>query len=327
MELLKVENLNLSYDDKQILKNISFNVDKGEIVGIVGLSGAGKTSLLRTLNLLQQADSGKIVFDGTDLNNLSDKEVRKCRKDIGVVFQQFNLFKNKTVETNIGFPLSLEHTDKKEIKGKVSSLIDEVGLRHRLSAYPSQLSGGEMQRVAIARALITDPKMILLDEPTSALDPMITKKVLDLVLDINQKHGITMVTVTHDMDVVKKICDKVAYLKGGELKFYGPTHEFFAKMEKDFTAQSYDELLSSSGKTKSDKTDIFKVTFWGKLTGEPIIWETARNKELTLNILYGKIEELKHGPFGTLYIEVGGKDKESFASELKNKVYGLEVIS
>lgn len=327
MELLKVENLNLSYDRNQILKNISFNVDTGEIVGIVGLSGAGKTSLLRTLNLLQKADSGKIIFDGTDLNGLTEKQVRKFRKEIGVVFQQFNLFRNKTVEINIGFPLSLERGDKKEIKEKISSLIEEVGLKHRLSAYPSQLSGGELQRVAIARALITDPKMILLDEPTSALDPMITKKVLDLVLEINKKHGITMVTVTHDMDVVKKICDKVAYLKNGELKFYGPTHEFFAKMEKDFTAESYDELLASSGnENKKENAGIYKITFWGKHTGEPIIWDTAKNRDLSLNILYGKIEALKHGPFGVMYIEISGRDKEIFVKELEKKVYGLEVI-
>ena len=327
MELLKVENLNLSYDDKRILNDISFNVVEGEIVGIVGLSGAGKTSLLRTLNLLQPADSGKIIFNRTDLNGLSEKQVRKHRKEIGVVFQQFNLFRNKTVEANVGFPLSLEHVDKKEIKEKVNSLVAEVELEHRLNAYPSQLSGGELQRVAIARALITDPKMILLDEPTSALDPMITKKILDLVLEINKKHGITIVTVTHDMDVVKKICDRVAYLKNGALKFYGPTHEFFAQMEKDFTAESYDDLLAlASARNNNREGRIYKITFWGPATGEPVIWETARNMDVSLNMLYGKIEELKHGRFGVMYIEIRGKDEENFAQEIKEKVYGLEVI-
>lgn len=333
MNIVSVENLNLTYEEKgnknHILKNISFEVEKGEILGIVGLSGAGKTSLLRTLNLLHKPDSGKIIFEQEDITKLNEKTVIPIRKKIGVVFQHFNLFRNKNVYNNIAFPLSLEKIDKEEIKKRVEKIANEIGLTERLNAYPSQLSGGEQQRVGIARSIITNPDLILLDEPTSALDPMITKIILDLVLDISIKRGLTIITVTHDMDVVKRICDKVAYLKKGNLSFFGETHEFFASLTTKEVSEFENEFLTDFEKIKkreSDEKKFIRVVFWGENTHESVIWDTAKDMDINVNILYGKIEELKKGPFGSLILEISGKQSMNFIKNLKEKVYYLEVI-
>ncbi len=333
MNIVSVENLNLTYEEKgnknHILKDISFEVEKGEILGIVGLSGAGKTSLLRTLNLLHKPDSGKIIFEREDITKLNEKTVIPIRKKIGVVFQHFNLFRNKNVYNNIAFPLLLEKIDKEEIKRRVEKIADEIGLTERLNAYPSQLSGGEQQRVGIARSIITNPDLILLDEPTSALDPMITKIILDLVLDISIKRGLTIITVTHDMDVVKRICDKVAYLKKGNLSFFGETHEFFASLTTKEVSEFENEFLTDFEKIKkreSDEKKFIRVVFWGKNTHESVIWDTAKDMDINVNILYGKIEELKKGPFGSLILEISGEQSMNFIKNLKEKVYYLEVI-
>jgi len=333
VNIVSVENLNLTYEEKgnknHILKDISFEVEKGEILGIVGLSGAGKTSLLRTLNLLHKPDSGKIIFEREDITKLNEKTVIPIRKKIGVVFQHFNLFRNKNVYNNIAFPLLLEKIDKEEIKRRVEKIADEIGLTERLNAYPSQLSGGEQQRVGIARSIITNPDLILLDEPTSALDPMITKIILDLVLDISIKRGLTIITVTHDMDVVKRICDKVAYLKKGNLSFFGETHEFFASLTTKEVSEFENEFLTDFEKIKkreSDEKKFIRVVFWGKNTHESVIWDTAKDMDINVNILYGKIEELKKGPFGSLILEISGEQSMNFIKNLKEKVYYLEVI-
>lgn len=333
VDIISVKNLNLAYEENgrknQILKNISFKVKRGEILGIVGLSGAGKTSLLRTLNLLHKPDSGEILFEENNITKLNEKTVIPIRKKIGVVFQHFNLFRNKNVYDNIAFPLVLEKVEKKEIKERVEKIASEIDLTERLNAYPSQLSGGEQQRVGIARSIITNPDLILLDEPTSALDPMITKKILDLVLSVSSKRGLTIITVTHDMDVVKRICDKVAYLKSGTLNFFGETHEFFASLTTKEISEFENEFLTDFEKIKKresfDKRFI-RVVFWGKNTHESVIWNTAKDKKICVNILYGKIEELKKGPFGSLILEISGEQSDEFIRSLKDKVYFLEVI-
>ncbi|MDI3472032.1 MAG: D-methionine transport system ATP-binding protein [Thermotogaceae bacterium] len=332
-EIIRAEDLVLSYgkgnNRRIILDHINFSLSEGQIFGIVGLSGAGKTSLLRTFNLLNTPDSGKIVFDGIEITSLDDVKLREIRKKIGVVFQNFNLFRSKTVIENIAFPLILDGTSKKEAFKKVSAIAEELGLSHRLNAYPSQLSGGEQQRVAIARALITDPKLILLDEPTSSLDPLTTKKILNLVLEINERHNVTFIVVTHEMEVVKRICDSVAFLKFGKIDFLGSTHEFFIKVEngdiEDFGEKIEEEILPELI-AEFDKNHIFRVIFWGENTKKPVLWETAKKFDIKINILYGKIEKFKLGNYGSLIIEVEGKGIEEFVEELRNSVYSIEPL-
>jgi D-methionine transport system ATP-binding protein len=327
--ILAVNNLNLSFEDKtgrrKILDNVSFSVEEGQIVGIVGLSGAGKTSLLRTLNLLQPVDSGEIHFDGKNIVSLREDEIRKMRKKIGVVFQSFNLFRNRTVLQNIAFPLKIQGMDSKSVKKKVLEIAGELGLNHRLRAYPSQLSGGEQQRAAIARALVMDPRMILLDEPTSALDPKTTGRILDLVVELNRRHSMTFIVVTHDMDVIKKTCDKVAYLENGKLEFYGPAHEFFVKIEKN-EVRDFGTPLEINGRLAGKEGKLLRVLFWGNRTHEPVMWKVSKELDVSINILYGKIEELKHGPFGAMIISVEGKQQEMFIERLRNSVYSLEEV-
>lgn len=328
--ILEVENLNLSFEDKsgkrKILNNVSFSVQKGEIVGIVGLSGAGKTSLLRTLNLLQPVDSGSILFDGINIVRLSESEVRSVRKKIGVVFQSFNLFRYRTVYQNIAFPLKIQGITRSKIKSRVLNIASELSLDHRLNAYPSQLSGGEQQRAAIARSLVVDPKMILLDEPTSALDPRTTDRLLDLVVNLNRKHRITFVVVTHDMDVIKRTCDRVAYLQNGKLYFLGPTHEFFVKVESN-EVSDFGGPLELEKSFLSGNKKILRVLFWGERIREPVLWEIAKENDVMINILYGKIEKLKNGPFGTLIIGIEGEKKARFVERLRETVFYLEEVS
>ena len=327
--ILRVEKLNLSFEDKsgkrKILDDVSLSVEEGEIVGIVGLSGAGKTSLLRTLNLLQPVDSGSIFFDGLDIVGLKESEVRNVRKKIGVVFQSFNLYRYRTLYQNIAFPLKIQGVSKKEIEERVMNIATELGLEHRLRAYPSQLSGGEQQRAAIARALVMDPKMILLDEPTSALDPKTTCRLLDLVVSLNEKHGITFVVVTHDMDVIKRTCDRVAYLQNGKLDFFGPTHEFFVKIENNEVSDFGKPLELEKGLLSANKK-ILRVLFWGTRTHEPVLWKIAKENDVMINILYGKIEEFKNGPFGTLIIGVEGEKQDLFVEKLRESVFFLEEV-
>lgn len=333
-KILKVKDLVLSYNINgnkiKILDHINFSIGEGQIFGIVGLSGAGKTSLLRTFNLLNPPDSGKIIFDDVEITSLDEKFLRKVRKKIGIVFQSFNLFRSKTVIKNIAFPLILENHDKKAAFEKAKSIADELGLSHRLNAYPSQLSGGEQQRVSIARALITDPKLILLDEPTSSLDPLTTKKILDLVLKINKRHNVTFIVVTHEMEVVKRICDSVAFLRKGRIAFLGPTNEFFIMVEKnkieEFSEKIEEKILPELF-ANSNKGLVLRVIFWGENTNKPILWETARKFDVKINILYGKIERFKLGNYGSLLIEAKGEDLDKFVGDLKNKVYSLEQLT
>jgi D-methionine transport system ATP-binding protein len=265
------------------------------------------------------------LFDGLDIVKLSESEIRRIRKKIGVVFQSFNLFRYRTVYQNIGFPLKIQGIAKREIKSRILNIASELGLDHRLNAYPSQLSGGEQQRAAIARALVMDPKLILLDEPTSSLDPRTTGRLLDLVVNLNERHGITFVVVTHDMDVIKRTCDRVAYLQNGKLDFFGPTHEFFVKIESnevsDFGAPLEVEKSFFSGKKK-----ILRVLFWGERTHDPVLWEIAKENDVLINILYGKIEKLKNGPFGTLIIGIEGEKQAQFVEKLRESVFHLEEV-
>ncbi|MBQ8856963.1 MAG: ATP-binding cassette domain-containing protein [Lachnospiraceae bacterium] len=211
----------------EAVKDITFSIEKGDIFGIIGLSGAGKSTLVRCLNLLEKPNTGNIYIDGKNLMELSAKELRRERQDIGMIFQHFNLLMQRNVVDNICFPLEIAGVKKKEARARAMKLLETVGLSEKAKAYPAQLSGGQKQRVAIARVLANNPKILLCDEATSALDPQTTKSILNLLKEINEKYGITIVVITHEMAVIREICSKVAVLDHGSLVEQGTVEEIF----------------------------------------------------------------------------------------------------
>lgn len=229
--IIRVENISKTFKAKngqvEAVKNISFSIEKGDIFGIIGLSGAGKSTLVRCLNLLEKPNEGSIYIDGKNLMKLSQKELRKERQDIGMIFQHFNLLMQRNVVDNICFPLEIAGVKRKEAKKRALELLETVGLSDKAKAYPAQLSGGQKQRVAIARVLANNPKILLCDEATSALDPKTTKSILKLLKEINQEYGITIVVITHEMAVIKEICSKVAVLDQGYLVEQGTVEDVF----------------------------------------------------------------------------------------------------
>lgn len=229
--MIQINNLRKSYlvngTKVEAVKGISFNVEKGQIFGIIGKSGAGKSSLLRCLNLLEIPDEGEILIEGMDITKLKQKELRNIRKEVSMIFQHFNLLKNSTVFKNVAFPLEIAGYKKDEIDSRVLELLDLVGLKDKKDEYPANLSGGQKQRVAIARALANNPKILLCDEATSALDPLTTKQILDLILELNRKLGLTVVLITHEMDVVDRICTHVAVMEKGEIVEIGYKDDVF----------------------------------------------------------------------------------------------------
>jgi len=329
--MLEIKNLNLIYNKNlHILKNINFKVDKAEITGIIGLSGAGKTSILRSMVMLEKPTSGEINLNGKNLVLLKEKELRKERKKISVVFQNYNLLSTRTVYDNIALPLEI--SGEINIKEKVLEIAEEVGLSDRLEHYPSALSGGEKQRTAIARGMVNYPDILLLDEPTSALDPNTTDTILKLILKLNKKHNLSTIIVTHEMDVIKRACDKVVYLKDGKVSFFGPVYKLFVEKEKEIYDEFYKEINIDwkAARTKSDKDNqkLIKVTFYGENTHEPILDEISKKYNIKMNYIYGKIEHLKKEPYGTLIISIEYEDKdiEGFLKDLESKVYRLEEL-
>ncbi len=220
------------YADIEILKNINFKIEKGDIFGVIGLSGAGKSTLIRTINKLEKIDGGEIIIDDKEISKLSGKELMEFRKEIGMIFQNFNLLSSRTVYENVKLPLELIH---KIDEKRIFEILDLVELTDKKDSYISKLSGGQKQRVAIARALITKPKILLCDEATSALDPLIANNILDLLKKINESLGITIVVITHQLEVVKKICNKLVVLKEGEIVEKGETDAIFQNARHEFT--------------------------------------------------------------------------------------------
>lgn len=234
--MITFENITKTYGGKthvQALKGISLTIHDGEIFGIIGKSGAGKSTLVRCINMLEKPTTGKVIIDDKELTAMSDSQLRAERKNIGMIFQHFNLLSSRTVFDNIAFPLELAGASKEVIRSKVDSLLELVGLTDRQFNYPSQLSGGQKQRVGIARALASDPKILLCDEATSALDPQTTKSILELLKDINKRLGITIVIITHEMAVIKEICDRVAVIEGGVIKEQGRVIDVFTNPQSE----------------------------------------------------------------------------------------------
>jgi D-methionine transport system ATP-binding protein len=314
--MIEIRNVSKTFrtKDKEViaLKNINLEISKGDIYGLIGYSGAGKSTLVRMINLLEVPDEGEVIINGTIINNISKKELRGVRNNIGMIFQHFNLMNSIDVYNNIALPLKNKGYSKSEINNKVKNLLGLVGLEDKEHAYPRELSGGQKQRVAIARALGSDPEILLCDEATSALDPNTTKSILELLKEIQNKLGITIVMITHQMEVVKNICNKVAIMENGGIVEKGNIVDIFtsprAKITKDFVAHSMgsDEILN---KLKETKQNIYKITFSGDVTHEPIISKITTDYEVKVNILFGNIENLMGTVIGSLMVEFIGDSK------------------
>jgi D-methionine transport system ATP-binding protein len=308
-----------SSGDLHALKDINLTINEGEIFGIIGLSGAGKSTLVRCINMLEKPTSGKVIVDGQEMTALGEEQLRKARQNIGMIFQHFNLLSSRTVFGNIAFPLEIQGLDKAAIQKKVEPLLDLVGLKDRADHYPSQLSGGQKQRVGIARALASDPKVLLCDEATSALDPQTTESILNLLRDINKRLHITIVMITHQMNVVKEICDRVAVIENGEIIEQGSMVDIFTNPQKATTREFVASIQHNDLPDFVRKLDIHKdykagdkalvsLSFIGDSAGEPIVSVLIKEYDTNVNILTANIENLQDTPFGTLLIEVEGDE-------------------
>jgi D-methionine transport system ATP-binding protein len=331
--VLEVKNLNKTYPNGkeriQALKNINLKVEKGEIYGIIGLSGAGKSTLIRTLNLLEQPDSGIVEIDGRNLMEFKEKELREVRREIGMIFQNFNLLSSLTVYENVELPLKIAR--KKDRKDRVMDLLKLVGLEEKAESYPSQLSGGQKQRVGIARALANNPKILLCDEPTSALDPVTTKSILNLLKEINEKFSLTTVIITHDMGVIKNLCHKVAVISGGDLVEKGEVFEVFTNPKSDATKELLleDPFIEQKELYISNGVKYLNLQFKGEEATQPIISRGLRKvKGVELNILKGSIEDINGKKFGRLLVELKGEEglQRQFLEYLKENEVMVEVL-
>ncbi|UOY93985.1 methionine ABC transporter ATP-binding protein [Ectobacillus sp. JY-23] len=315
--MIEIRNLTKEYQTKKGtvigVDRVSLQIHSGEIFGIVGYSGAGKSSLLRCLNLLERPSAGQVLIDGVDLTALHKNQLRQARLKIGMIFQHFHLISSKTVYDNISFSLKAAGKSKQEIEKKVTELLHLVGLADKKDVYPAQLSGGQKQRVGIARALANDPSVLLCDEATSALDPKTTKSILRLLKDINRELGITIVLITHEMDVVKEICDRMAVMQDGKIIEEGSVYELFANPREELTQQFIDSVLQfeiPKRVLEHCKGTIIKIQFQGSIAEESVVSDVFQKFRVQGNILHGKIEYIQETPLGIFVMELIGDASE-----------------
>ena len=333
--MIKLVNVEKTYFSKAgdiaALKKTNIEVKEGEIFGIIGLSGAGKSTLIRCINMLEVPTGGQVFVDGQELTAMNEAQLRKARQNIGMIFQHFNLLASRTVFDNIAFPLEIQGLPKEKIAERVGELLDLVQLKDRADYYPSQLSGGQKQRVGIARALASNPKVLLSDEATSALDPQTTKSILQLLRDINKRLNLTIVMITHQMEVVKEICDRVAVIENGVIIEEGTMYKVFTEPQmettQEFVKTVNDIKIPPIIDTQSMKQSYFpgarllvNLTFLDsgaggdeteKKTGadQPLVSALIKKFGVDVNIISGKVDYLKDTPYGTLLVEIMGDEK------------------
>ncbi|WP_374849425.1 methionine ABC transporter ATP-binding protein [Enterococcus gallinarum] len=341
MALIELTHVKKSFDGKSgavhAVNDVSLQVEKGDIYGIVGYSGAGKSTLVRLLNGLELPSAGDVVINGQNILALKNKELRDFRKKIGMIFQHFNLLWSRTVLENIELPLELAGIPKIKRRERAQELVKLVGLEGREKAYPSQLSGGQKQRVGIARALANEPEILLCDEATSALDPQTTEEVLDLLLSINKKLNLTIVLITHEMNVIRKICNKVAVMELGKIVEEGSVHSVFRHpqqavtkrfVQQDLEPEEDPEELLQAFLRENPHGRLVTLTFTEDNANEPIISQAIRKYLIDVNVVYGKIQQTNEGSFGALTVLLTGETAEIdkalrfFAQEQ----VGVEVI-
>lgn len=335
--MIKLENISktFEYSGKKVeaVKEVSLNIHKGDIFGIIGFSGAGKSTLIRLVNLLETPTSGKIIIHDQDISTISSKQLRQQRRKIGMVFQSFNLFNSRTVYGNIAYPLKLENRPKDEIHKRVTELLRFVGLEDKADKYPEQLSGGQKQRVGIARALATSPEILLCDEATSALDPETTGEILSLLKRVNEEYNITILLITHEMNVIRSICNRVAVMENGKVIEEGDVYKIFSNPRENTTKNFISTVLHDKlspqliEKLKKNPNKLYRLIFSGEVTSKPILSEVTSKYNVKFNIIYGSINELQSKLFGNLIVEFIGEGiaVEKVLSELNDILEVMEV--
>lgn len=311
--MIKIRNLQKSFGKLNVLKDINLTVNAGEIFGIVGRSGAGKSTLLRCINRLETYTGGSLKVDGVEVNSLSKKKMQLFRKDVSMIFQHFPLLSRKTVYDNIAFPMKCWKYDQKEIDNRVEELAEIVGITGKLKQKPSTLSGGEKQRVAIARALSMEPKILLCDEATSALDPITTKSILHLLREINEKLGITIIVVTHQMEVIYEVCQKVALLENGRLIVSGKVDEVFLNPSKKIR-----DFLGEEGDFESTTGMNLQIMLLENDNSKQIISQLAKDLQIDFSILGGKMGRYRDKRLGFITINIRTEDAEKVQQYLTN---------
>ena len=318
--MIKISNLNKYYGNTKILSDVNIHMQKGEIFGIIGHSGAGKSTLLRCINRLETYEDGSILVEDKEVKDLSENELRFLRKDLGMIFQHFSLLERKTVFENVALPLECFKYPKEEINKRVDELLKLVGIDDKKNQKPRNLSGGQKQRVAIARALALNPKVLLCDEATSALDPNTTKSILNLLQDINKKLKITIIMVTHQMEVIKQICSRVAIMEGGKVLEIGDTEELFLQNSKNLQ-----KLVGEEDIVLPKGTNI-RIIFPKEISNDSIITSMARNLDIDFSIICGQLEKYREDILGSLIINVSSEHKEKVKKYLDEKEVRWEEI-
>ncbi|MDR1067545.1 MAG: ATP-binding cassette domain-containing protein [Clostridiales bacterium] len=341
--MVALENLSKTFNSKtsvvEAVKNVSLRVEQGEIHGIIGLSGAGKSTLVRCINLLERPTSGKVFLDGEEITAMSNRELRLTRRKIGMIFQQFNLFASRAVWRNIAYPLWRGGLTKKQMADRARELLALVDLSDKENVYPSQLSGGQKQRVAIARALANNPRLLLCDEATSALDPQTTSSILELLKKLNKRLGLTTIVITHEMHVVKEICDRASVMENGEIVESGEVFSLFANPQRRVT-QDFIETASNFSKINSmiDENHvitrlrpgerILKFRYMEKSEAEALVSAVSRRFNIDVNVIFANLEWVGDAPLGGIISVVSGDSRniDEALLYLRDKHVGVEVI-
>ena len=329
--MISIKNLTKTYKSKDscitALHDINLEISDGEIFGIIGLSGAGKSTLIRCINLLERPDAGQVFIDGTEITALSEKMLRKERQNIGMIFQNFNLLEQRTVISNVCFPLEIAGVKKKDAIKRAEELLELVGIADKAKSYPSRLSGGQKQRVAIARALATNPKYLLCDEATSALDPNTTASILDLIKSINKQFGVTVVIITHEMSVIERVCDRVAVIDNSQIIECGRVENVFANP----TSKTAKELiLPSKSKSNIPSGQVgLRLVFNGETYSIPVLSGLVRECGLEANVLFADVKELNGLKYGHMLLTFANNEEREIAEKWLNdhKIHYVQEVA
>ncbi|WP_312468934.1 methionine ABC transporter ATP-binding protein [Neobacillus sp.] len=339
--MISIKNVRKIFPSKQgelkAVDDVNLEVQAGEIFGVIGYSGAGKSTLIRMLNGLELPTEGSVTVAGRVISKIKGAELRKARQEISMIFQHFNLLWSRTVSENIAFPLEIAGVNGTQRKNRVAELIKLVGLEGRENAYPSQLSGGQKQRVGIARALANNPKVLLCDEATSALDPQTTDSILELLVDINKRLGLTIVLITHEMHVIRKICHRVAVMESGRVVELGSVLDVFKNPQEPITKRFVQQVTEPEETKETIKHllelypsgQVVQLSFIGEAAEQPLITNIIKDFNVVVNILQGKISHTQNGSYGTLFIHLDGQSSEiqKAIDYIHSQQVGVEVIS